>query len=53
MYIKQSINYGAVAQLARAIRSYRIGRGFDSHLLHQMICLGYFGQFSLEFQNTP
>ena len=35
MYIKQSINYGAVAQLARAIRSHRIGRGFDSHLLHQ------------------
>ena len=25
---------GAVAQLARAIRSHRIGRGFDSHLLH-------------------
>ena len=25
---------GAVAQLARAIRSHRIGRGFNSHLLH-------------------
>ena len=36
MYIKQSINYGAVAQLARAIRSHRIGRGFDSHLLHHV-----------------
>ena len=26
---------GAVAQLARAIRSHRIGHGFDSHQLHQ------------------
>ena len=25
---------GAVAQLARAIRSHRIGHGFDSHQLH-------------------
>ena len=30
-------NRGAVAQLARAIRSHRIGRGFDSLLLHQKI----------------
>ncbi len=27
--------YGAVAQLARATRSHRVGRGFDSHQLHQ------------------
>ena len=26
---------GAVAQLARATRSHRVGRGFDSHQLHQ------------------
>ena len=25
---------GAVAQLARATRSHRVGRGFDSHQLH-------------------
>ena len=28
---------GAVAQLARAIRSHRIGRGFNSHLLHHRL----------------
>ena len=28
---------GAVAQLARAIRSHRIGRGFNSHLLHHFL----------------
>ena len=28
---------GAVAQLARAIRSHRIGHGFDSHQLHHFI----------------
>ena len=33
-----TIKQGAVAQLARAIRSHRIGRGFDSHLLHHF-CL--------------
>ena len=34
-YIKRLLgDYGAVAQLARAIRSHRIGRGFDSLLLH-------------------
>ena len=27
---------GAVAQLARAIRSHRIGHGFDSHQLHHL-----------------
>ena len=35
---------GAVAQLARAIRSHRIGHGFDSHQLHHFIA--YHGDFS-------
>ena len=30
---------GAVAQLARAIRSHRIGHGFDSHQLHQNLLI--------------
>ena len=37
LYIKDiTKTYGVVAQLARAIRSHRIGRGFDSHLLHHL-----------------
>ena len=34
VYIIRYVFRGAVAQLARAIRSHRIGRGFNSHLLH-------------------
>ena len=33
-YSKTLSKNGAVAQLARAIRSHRIGHGFDSHQLH-------------------
>ena len=33
-YIKEMKHQGAVAQLARATRSHRVGRGFDSHQLH-------------------
>ena len=33
-YSKALSKNGAVAQLARAIRSHRIGHGFDSHQLH-------------------
>lgn len=52
VYSNESSFCGAVAQLARAIRSHRIGRGFNSHLLHHLIRTGYFGQFQLEFQNA-